>query len=148
MHSIDASDRGMAAQYINNYQEGSIANKNNKVKEFELCFGNNFSDMTQRENITNELSVRSFVSVLEKKYLPLLGQASFKLQDAIDGAKRETVIELPETKVSFSSLVISKPVTLIGKPGTILEVDEGSISVNFVSGAAGGEPSSLNSKLG
>lgn len=51
-------------------------------------------------------------------------------------AKRNEVIMLKAKTYKFSSLFIGQPVTLIGVAGTILEVDGGSIFVDFLKESA------------
>ncbi len=63
------------------------------------------------------------------------------LQEMVDGAKRGAVIDLPDTTVRLKSLTIGKALTLLGKPGTVLEIEE-SITIDFGSGAEP-EPSSI-----
>jgi FKBP-type peptidyl-prolyl cis-trans isomerase 2 len=49
----------------------------------------------------------------------------------IDNADKGDIIELPAQTIRVHSLYISKPITLIGKPGTVIEVCGGSIFVDF-----------------
>lgn len=43
------------------------------------------------------------------------------------------MIELPDEKIKLVNLIIKKPITLIGKPGSIIEVNGGSIRIEFES---------------
>jgi len=49
----------------------------------------------------------------------------------LNNAKRGDTIELPAETIRVQSLYISKPVTLLGKPGTVLEVWGGTIHIDF-----------------
>lgn len=49
----------------------------------------------------------------------------------INRAKKGDIIELPDSNIRVQNLFINKAVTLIGKPGSILEVYGGSIIVDF-----------------
>lgn len=60
-----------------------------------------------------------------------------QIQKLIDNAAIGEIIELPAETIRVHSLYITKPITLIGKPGTVLEVSGGSIHIDF----------SLNSKI-
>ena len=53
------------------------------------------------------------------------------LQTRINTAKPNEVIQLQEITYKFTSLYINSPVTLVGQPETILEVDGGSIFIDF-----------------
>ena len=46
-------------------------------------------------------------------------------------AKRGDTLELPDEKIEFETLVINKPITLIGRPGTTFIINGGPIIVNF-----------------
>ena len=46
-------------------------------------------------------------------------------------SKKGDIIELPDSKIKFQSLFITKPVTLLGKPGTSIEICGGSIFIDF-----------------
>ena len=54
------------------------------------------------------------------------------LKQRINSAKRNEVIMLKSKTYKFNSLFIGQPITLIGQAGTILEVDGGSIFVDFL----------------
>ena len=54
------------------------------------------------------------------------------LKQRINSAKRNEVIMLKNKTYKFNSLFIGQPITLIGQAGTILEVDGGSIFVDFL----------------
>ncbi len=41
------------------------------------------------------------------------------------------MIELPSEHIIVESLIIKKPMTLVGKPGTVLQVNGGNILVDF-----------------
>lgn len=49
----------------------------------------------------------------------------------INKAKKGDIIDLPDSSIKVSSLYITKPVTLLGKPGSSLEVSGGSIFIDF-----------------
>lgn len=49
----------------------------------------------------------------------------------INAANKGDVIELPASRIKLHSLVIWKPITLIGKPGTVIEISGGSIYIDF-----------------
>ena len=53
------------------------------------------------------------------------------LQKKIFNAARNDVIQLPSEVFRFTSLYIDQPIRLIGQPGTIFEVDGGSIFVDL-----------------
>lgn len=53
------------------------------------------------------------------------------LQEMINAANKGDVIELPASRIKLHSLVIWKPITLIGKPGTVIEISGGSIYIDF-----------------
>jgi hypothetical protein len=53
------------------------------------------------------------------------------IQNVIYSAKVGETIELPDEKMEVSSLIINKPVTLLGKPGSSFMVNGGTIVVNF-----------------
>lgn len=54
------------------------------------------------------------------------------LKQKLASAKRNEVIMLKSKTYKFNSLFIGQPITLIGQAGTILEVDGGSIFVDFL----------------
>ena len=54
------------------------------------------------------------------------------LKQRINSAKRNEVIMLKNKTYKFHSLFIGQPITLIGQAGTILEIDGGSIFVDFL----------------
>ena len=49
----------------------------------------------------------------------------------LDNASRGDVLVLPDEKFRVKSLFINKPLTLLGKPGTVIEIDGGNIRVDF-----------------
>jgi hypothetical protein len=53
------------------------------------------------------------------------------IQTLIDGAKPFDSIELPPHRLTVPNLLISKPISLIGRPGTVLEVTSGSILIDL-----------------
>ena len=53
------------------------------------------------------------------------------IQKLIDNAKRGDLLELPSETIRVHSLYISKPITLVGGPGTVLEIVGGSIHIDF-----------------
>ncbi len=53
------------------------------------------------------------------------------IQKLIDNAKRGDEIELPGETIRAHSLYINKPITLIGKAGTVIEIEGGCISIDF-----------------
>jgi hypothetical protein len=53
------------------------------------------------------------------------------IQKLIDNSKRGDIIELPSETIRVHSLYITKPITLVGNPGTVLEVVGGSIHIDF-----------------
>lgn len=53
------------------------------------------------------------------------------LQDMINQSKPNETIYLESITYKFQSLFITCPVTLIGQPETILEIDGGSIIIDF-----------------
>lgn len=53
------------------------------------------------------------------------------MQKKIFNATRNEVIYLPSEVFRFTSLYIDQPIRLIGQPGTIFEVDGGSIFVDL-----------------
>lgn len=71
-------------------------------------------------------------------------QLGVYVQSLIDNAKRGDHIELPDEKIKVDHLYINKPVTLIGKPGTLIEAC-GSIHIDF--GLSSSDLSSSLSKL-
>ena len=103
-----------------------------------------------RENYTNaedHHSMRSFMSIIKKgNGETTVNPSDFKLkqsdhsyydelgrhiQKIIDNSKRGDVIELPAETIRVHSLYICRPITLIGKPGTVIEINGGSIIVDF-----------------
>ena len=48
----------------------------------------------------------------------------FDLQSKIDRARKGDVIYLPASRIKIESLTINKPVTIIGSPGTVLEISQ------------------------
>jgi len=60
-------------------------------------------------------------------------------------AKRGGIIKLPADRIEIGELTISKPITLEGRPGTIIEVTNGPIRINFQNSHP--DPSSSLSKL-
>eukprot|EP00347_Sterkiella_histriomuscorum_P013188 403365673 len=120
------------------------------IKQEDRFFGEQFSDMTMRENFTNaedHHSMRSFMSIIKKgNGETTVNPSDFKLkqsdhsyydelgrhiQKIIDNSKRGDVIELPAETISVHSLYICRPITLIGKPGTVIEINGGSIVIDF-----------------
>lgn len=53
------------------------------------------------------------------------------MKQVIENAKLGQIISLPESHIKVTELHINKPMTIRGKPGTILEITHGSISVDF-----------------
>lgn len=53
------------------------------------------------------------------------------LQALLDSANIGDVIELPPERIKVHSLILAKPLTLTGKPGTIIEVCGGAVIVDF-----------------
>ena len=49
----------------------------------------------------------------------------------IKDAEFGDVIELPQERIKLHSLIINKPLTLQGKPGTIIEICGGQIIIDF-----------------
>ena len=49
----------------------------------------------------------------------------------IDNSAKGDVIELPSETIRVHSLLINKPITLLGKPGTVLEIVGGNITIDF-----------------
>lgn len=77
----------------------------------------------QNENISEIKFKQSDIS-----YVDELGR---HIQKLIDNSKRGDIIELPSETIRVHSLYISKPITLVGGPGTVLEIVGGSIHVDF-----------------
>lgn len=57
-------------------------------------------------------------------------ERGFDLQSRVDRAHRGDTIYLPATRIKIESLTINKPVTIIGNPGTVLEISQ-TIFVSF-----------------
>ena len=68
------------------------------------------------------------------------------LKQRINSAKRNEVIMLKSKTYKFNSLFIGQPITLIGQAGTILEVDGGSIFVDFLKECADENDGDLGAK--
>lgn len=53
------------------------------------------------------------------------------MKNKIEKANKGSIINLPDTHIKITELLIEKPMTIRGKPGTILEITHGSITVDF-----------------
>ncbi len=51
-------------------------------------------------------------------------ESGFDLQSRVDRAIRGDTIYLPANRIKIESLTINKPVTIVGSPGTVLEVSQ------------------------
>lgn len=49
----------------------------------------------------------------------------------IENAESDSVVYLPDGTIRVSTLVLTKPMTIKGLPGTFLELTDGPIVVNF-----------------
>jgi hypothetical protein len=49
----------------------------------------------------------------------------------IENARKGQIINLPDTLIRMTELKISKPITIKGSPGTIIEITRGSIVIEF-----------------
>ena len=59
-------------------------------------------------------------------------QLGFLVKQAVEQhAQPSCLILLPDCHIKISDLVVDKPMTLKGKPGTIIEITHGSIVVDF-----------------
>ena len=71
------------------------------------------------------------LSQIEPEHILKDAERWYPLQQRIDDAKIGDTIELPPERLRLHSLLINKPLTIIGKPGTVLELLGGSIVVDF-----------------
>lgn len=49
----------------------------------------------------------------------------------IFNSKIGDTIELPDEEIEINSLIIDKPLTLVGRPGSVIHVNGGTIVVSF-----------------
>ena len=54
-----------------------------------------------------------------------------KVKECIENAKVNSTLILPDSHIKIKDLLIDKPFTIKGKPGTILEITHGCIEINF-----------------
>jgi hypothetical protein len=55
----------------------------------------------------------------------------FDLQGKLDETESGGIIELPAEKIVIEELYIKRPVTIVGKPGTLISVQGAGIIVDF-----------------
>ena len=58
-------------------------------------------------------------------------QLGYIVKKTIEKAHKGQVIHLPDTHIKVTDLLILKPITVKGRPGTILEITKGSIIIDF-----------------
>ena len=91
-------------------------------------FINNIRDKQQHPGKVNGNISEIKFKQSDLSYVDELGR---HIQKLIDNSKRGDLIELPSETIRVHSLYITKPITLVGGPGTVLEIVGGSIHIDF-----------------
>jgi hypothetical protein len=81
-----------------------------------------------KNEILDHKGEQTFIDINEADDPDSMGRI---VKRVIESAFKSQVIMLPECHIRVPNLLISKPCTIRGKPGTTLEITHGSILIDF-----------------